>query len=102
MLAKKNRYQFGETLPRNVNSTPLFMVRYQECNVLQVGIVVGKRISPKAVTRNRIKRLIFEAVSLINRTEQFTGKFVIYVQKPILDASLREIESQLREVVKKI
>lgn len=43
-----------------VTRFPFFTVRYQssDAELSRVGVVISKKVSPKAVERNRIKRLI--------------------------------------------
>lgn len=63
MLAKKNRYTFDEKLPKNTLNSQSFSVKFDKNEEgLKVGIVVSKRVDKRAVVRNRIRRVIVEAV----------------------------------------
>lgn len=64
------------------------------------GIVVSKKISKKAVNRNKIKRRLKEIIRQINIKSGFD---IVIVAKPeILDKKYQEIKDELEELLKKL
>lgn len=71
----------------------------------KIGFVVSKKISKRAVDRNRIKRLIAEAIRKSINNEELrikNYKMVVLVRKNILEASREEIENCWRSVISKL
>jgi len=69
--------------------------------VREIGIVVSKKISKKAVERNKIKRLLSEAIRR-NLGEVKEGYRMVFLsKKEILGKSLGEIEEEVRRVIGK-
>jgi len=60
--------------------------------------VVSKKISKKAVIRNKIKRRIRH----ISRENLKEGKFVIVVKKNIADLEFKKLENDFKKIVSKI
>lgn len=79
--------------------TPLFGVRYIKSDKTKYGWVVSKKISTKAVDRNRIKRRLSEVVrkNMIDKTE-----IIFLVKKNMLNAKMVEIEKNWGYVREKI
>ncbi|MBI3385254.1 ribonuclease P protein component [Candidatus Gottesmanbacteria bacterium] len=108
MLAKKNRlslttgYQKLKTSGKWLNRS-FFNLLYSDkfpSNNPHVAIVVGNKVSPLATKRNRLKRLISEAIRpfLSSLPENFT--LAIFAKKEINDKNLGEIKTELEGVVK--
>jgi len=60
--------------------------------------VVSKKISKKAVIRNKIKRRIRH----LSRENLKEGKFVIVVKKNIADVEFKKLENDFKKTVSKI
>jgi len=60
--------------------------------------VVSKKISKKAVIRNKIKRRIRH----LSRENLKEGKFVIVVKKNIADLEFKKLENDFKKIVSKI
>ena len=60
--------------------------------------MVSKKISKKAVIRNKIKRRIRH----ISRENLKEGKFVIVVKKNIADLEFKKLENDFKKIVSKI
>lgn len=78
----------------------LALLRDQENNEPQIGIIVSTKISKLATKRNRIKRIIKEAL----RTNMLLGagqKMVVLTKKTIIDASPGEIRLDLKRALEK-
>ena len=71
----------------------------------QFGFVISKKISKSAVERNKIKRRIAEAIqnqSSIFKLQSTNHKIIFLVKTSILNASVDEIEIQVKHVFEKI
>ena len=60
--------------------------------------MVSKKISKKAVIRNKIKRRIRH----LSRENLKEGKFVIVVKKNIADLEFKKLENDFKKIVSKI
>lgn len=88
-------------------STPLFGLLWMRIDPTSLeassrqrkfGVIVSKKISKKAVDRNRIKRVLFEAVrkNMDIFPEGFRGIFL--VRKAIFGKSYQEVEECLKKL----
>lgn len=62
------------------------------------GFIVSKKISKKAVERNRIRRLLFEAVQAVLPRIKEKADFVFLVKKAILDQPLEVIKKETERI----
>lgn len=76
----------------------LLVLLWQEKKGRRFGTIISKRISKKAVERNKIRRRLMEAVR--KNKEIFPNNFwgLFLVRKNILDKSEEEIEKCLKEL----
>jgi len=127
MLKKENRLsgnkQIKEVFEKGkMRQSPLFGILYirEEKNNLQstnfklqfsnpavegeikFGIVVSKKISKKAVERNRIRRKIYKEVGEILPKIKKNLKVVFLVKKAILEATDEDIKSEVKKGLEKI
>ena len=72
-----------------------------EAEVTRLGFAVGKKVGG-AVVRNRIKRLLREAVK--EMPERFMSGYdlVLLARKPIRNATLAQIKTSLTDLFKRI
>ncbi|MFA5894599.1 MAG: ribonuclease P protein component [Candidatus Shapirobacteria bacterium] len=79
--------------------TPLFGVRYIKSEETKYGWIVSKKISSRAVDRNKIKRRVAEVIA-----KKMLQKIhlVVLVKKSILTAKIGDIEKCWDEVYEKI
>ncbi|WP_226683782.1 ribonuclease P protein component [Sutcliffiella horikoshii] len=79
----------------------IYAVQKADQPVFRIGLSVSKKIG-NAVTRNRIKRLVRQAVHEIK--EQLPGgvDIVIIARKPAADMSLEEVKKSLQHVIRKL
>ena len=120
------RKDFGEILTEGKTiQTPLFGVRYQslpplrgdlslkgtqkpltrEVEQSRFGWIISKKISTRAVDRNKIKRRLAEMIGkqIKNYELRITnGKIIFLVKKLMLTATIGEIETQVKYVFEKI
>ena len=107
MLKKINRIskkaEFGEVKEKGLMvNTPLFGFRWikKEDDEKKFGFIISKKISKRAVDRNRIKRLLAEVVrkNLDKFEKGMRGIFL--VKKEILGKGLIEIEGNMDKCLK--
>lgn len=103
-LVRKNRLtkrDFMEVFKkgRTVKNS-FFFVRFAGNNLGygHIAVVVGARVSKKAVVRNRIRRLMTEAVKL-NKLEQEPVNAIIVVTRNIVEKPLEEIKRALQQTL---
>ena len=100
MFAKKNRFSFKNKLPKQILHSQSFTVRYEKNEEgLKVAVVVSKKVDKRAVIRNKIKRIILEAVRKTLGTD--TGlTLVFYAKKPA--ASSENLEKEVKDATQEI
>jgi len=100
MFAKKNRFTFKTRLPRNTIQSESFSIRFERNDIekLQVAVVVSKKVDKRATVRNRIKRLILEAVQKNIDTNQ--GLTLVFYAKAA--ASSTNLGKEVADVVNKL
>jgi ribonuclease P protein component len=80
-------------------SSKLFIARYVENNKDFSGfcVIISRKLSGKAVERNRLRRQIYEAIRTSGLTEKSTNNVDIALipKKPILKKSFSEIKEDL-------
>ena len=81
----------------------LMMIKFivDEVDDVKFAVVVSKKISKKAVTRNKISRRIYESVRLYLKNSSIDAlNAVIFVSKKILDSTYLEIEEEVHNLIK--
>ena len=106
MLAKKFKLP-GSLYPdllatRNAVNHPLITLKSQKNNSFsRLGLLVGKKISPQAVIRNRVKRQLSEAWRLLF-SQIKPGADVLLLPRPALaQKKFSEIKLAIKEVLVK-
>lgn len=101
MLKKENRLaRVEKKVGSSFFSSPFFNIRVSKNNEGKVrfGIVVSKKVSKKAVLRNKTKRAVRDIVSQ-NLDKLSNNKDIIIVSKTILNKQLKkEAEQELKEL----
>jgi ribonuclease P protein component len=67
----------------------------------QVAFVVSKKVSKKAVLRNRVKRVLREKVRL-NLSRQKPGKYLVIVKPQAANMTAAELRAQISHALSKI
>ena len=68
----------------------------------RLGIVVSKRIVPKAVARNRIKRLIREVFRTSEKSISRSSDVVVRLRKAVLANETTEFKQTMSRLLKKV
>ncbi len=74
----------------------LISVRLRADGPQKVGIIVGKRVSPRAVDRNRLKRQIRAVVT--NRLPQLRGTLVIVAEPAARGANTTQLSEEFDQL----
>lgn len=100
MLPKQ--YRLTRPVPYQQSKTvtsPLFSIRYQQTAHIGIQIVVSKRVSSKAVERNKVKRIVASGlIPLVPHLAEGTA-MTIFVKKEAL-AHLSEMQQVLEKTLK--
>lgn len=77
------------------------LVRRNELGIPRLGVVLAKRHIPKAVTRNRVKRLVRESFRM--RSGQLPGlDIVVIATPPIADCTRPQLRASLDRLWQKV
>lgn len=68
----------------------------------RLGIVIGKKISKRAVTRNRIKRIVREAFQVKNSSFPFALDLICFVKQNCAEEKSMDIQKEIQELIKQI
>jgi len=80
----------------------LFTLVYTPHEEFHGAVVVGKKVSKKAVARNKIRRRVYSALYARKKEANLTGIYIILTKKPIIDAQFSDIRSVLGDMVGRI
>lgn len=104
MFEKEKRFSFKQGLPRKVISTPYFTLRFgsKKSETGTNAVVVSKKVSKKAVIRNKFKRRFLSILkeNLNKRHEEYD--IVIYVRPMPEDLDENAYKKVLIESLEKI
>jgi len=70
-------------------------------DVSRFGIIVSNKIDKRAVKRNKIRRLIYEAIWLLHPQIRKGAEGVFLVKKAISQATLPEIKKEIENLFKR-
>lgn len=78
---------------------------YAPCESLHGSVVVSKKVSKKAVTRNTIRRRVYAQLRNVCDAARATGVFIIIIKPAYMSLSrkvaLADINGHIAEVIKK-
>ena len=83
-------------------STPLFgaVCFFDETDEIKFGFVISKKISKRAVDRNKIKRRMCEVLRKdLNKFKSGT-KIIFLAKKSLLGAKMEDIEKEINKLIK--
>ena len=110
MLKKKNRLSKRSEFLKlkkegTVKQSPFFGFSYLKKNEnegIGLGFIISKKISKRAVDRNKIKRVL---CSMIEKKSELLGKNVngiFLIKQSILKADRKELEKEVERVIKNV
>lgn len=104
MFEKEKRFSFKQGLPKKVISTPYFSLRFglTKSDTGTVAVVVSKKVSKKAVIRNKIKRKFISVLKENLKEKQELYDIVIYVRPTPENVQDNIIEKLIKESLEKI
>jgi ribonuclease P protein component len=80
--------------------SPALVIKFLAGEYLRIAFVVSKKVSKKAVERNRIKRAVREEIR-INTDKMMLGSYMIIAKAQAGKYSNKELRDQLTEVFTK-
>lgn len=103
MFAKKQRYSFKKGVPKKVFATPYFVIRYEVKDeaMFQCAVVVGKKVDTKAVSRNKIKRIIVKSIKDLVSIDS-KADTILYARNKINELTEERIKEELQKAFKAI
>jgi len=82
---------------RKACSNPLFRIHHAPAEAARLGLAVSKRVSPKAVVRNRIRRQIRESFRL-KRAELAPCDYIVLARPAAATATSTEVRTALDQL----
>ena len=110
MFAKKNRLSrkaFNRFFASGARShTALVQLVYapqteSAVTSFQVAVSVSKKVSKRAVDRNRLRRQCYAIARSWHQETPLVGVYIMLVKPPALEADFGELESAVRSLLKK-
>lgn len=100
MLSKKNRLNLKNQGAgfKLIAQTGEVLIKYRKSEGLKGAVVVSKSTAKKAVDRNRIRRIILEALKLSG----LSGEYIFIVKKNLADYKRQDIDELLKITGEKI
>lgn len=89
----------GKTKGKKETSTDLILLYKNNPGAFRLTVVVTKKIAPRAVDRNRIKRLIREALRV---KTQLRGELKIIVKNNMSGLKLDEVSKKLEPLIRQV
>ena len=82
-------------------STPLFgaVCFFDETDEIKFGFVISKKISKRAVDRNKIKRRVKNIIDNNKKVVHNGYDYVIIIKKGILELTYKEMEKELLKLI---
>lgn len=106
MFKRSQRFSFRSGVPKQKLTTPLFLVRFQKSDPPAGGpkfaVVAGKKVSKKAVHRNRAKRIFILALQEILEKNTNEYDLVFFLRLPYTEYQKSAIISELQNVLSKL
>lgn len=106
MLKKKERLTKKEfdrffSSPKKIH-TPLLAVVYTKADDFHGAVVVGKKVYPSAVARNRLRRQLYNILYRLSREKGLRGVYIILTKPAARNVSFVELKDTLTEVIQTI
>ena len=107
MLPSKNRLSLSSAKAKlangkRVTSNEFQIIGKKEKGIFKTATIVSKKVAPKAVDRNRIKRLISESVRASLGKIKFEGVLIIIAKQNIAKFKKAAVEEKLLKLIAKL
>ena len=100
-LAEKSDFNKVFKEGKAVKGSFLFIKAKKAPEKARFGFIIPKKVSPKASSRNRLKRALSETVrNYINNNSQFSQDVIIWVNKKDHEDTLQSELTRLLELIK--
>ncbi len=102
MLKKENRLKKVAGTKGKVIETPLFNIKISKSGekVSRFGFVVSKKVSKKAVLRNKTKRVLAQSARELLKSLGEGKNVIVYAKKLLTFKQLEEVKKSLQEALK--
>lgn len=103
MLKKKERLTTKEfdrffKTGRRFHS-PLFTLVYSRADDFHGSVVVGKKVSKKAVLRNKFRRRVYNVLYGLSREKGLKGVYIVLTKPAVAEASFSDIKESLQNLI---
>ncbi len=99
MFKKSQRFSFKKGIPKEKIISPLFVFRYQKSDNPKFGVIAGKKVSKKAVLRNKAKRMVREAITNACKNAQNSYTIVVFLRMPFHEYKKSAIIHEVERVI---
>ncbi len=107
MLAKRHRVTKGSFLSGQGQGRSFFvallslrMTKLGKMTPPTVAVIVSKKVAKTAVSRNRIRRRVYEAVSPLIPSMLQGTRYFLYPKKEVLSANFGDIKESCKQLLK--
>ena len=108
MLKKQNRLRgekdFEKIIKKGERFWDIFLflkVIKNNLRIVRVGLVISRKVSKKAVVRNKIKRQMRAILRSFLSTLKGGGSLIFIAKKSLLDSNYHELERDIRTLLSK-
>lgn len=107
MLPSKNRLSLSKNKTnllagKRVESDQFRLIARREKGIFKTATVVSKKVAARAVDRNRIRRLITEAINTNLGEIKFQGFLIVIAKQNIAEFKKNQIESKILKLIEKL
>ncbi|HMS22228.1 MAG TPA: ribonuclease P protein component [Candidatus Levybacteria bacterium] len=102
MFKKIQRFSFKSGAPKQKIITPSFVFRYQKSETPTYAVIAGKKVSKKAVLRNKGKRMVREAIINACKNLQNSYTIVVILRLPFQEYKKSAIIDEVEQVVARL
>ncbi len=103
MLAKKERlsretFNRSFSLGKRLHGTTLQLV-YSKSETLHGAVVIPKKIEPRAVMRNKLRRRVYDALRQVAKEEGVIGTFIFIFKAKSSARAFTDLKQEVSELV---
>ena len=106
MLAKKQRLtkkEFDRVFAQGKRShSPTLQLIYLPDSNFRAAVVCGKKVFPKAVDRNLLRRRMYALLAQYHKHHNITGAYIVICKPSIRDVSKRDLLATTLKLLEKV